>query len=220
MTALTVEYIDPTTGQPVFKTITFLAQMLRPGERTLPVRQTANLLVAPFEGSGHSIVDGQRFDWKAVRHARRPGRLLVRARQRLRQGSGLPVHRQRRADAEEARPLQEMGPHQRRRGSPAWADVIRGPARRGPQPAAVSLCDDEGEFVLSRSNTTLVSHFDCPGGGQVWVEGTTMYVGHQRPTSGTTIVDVADPANPRHACAASTCRRAGIRTRCASATAS
>ena len=71
---LTVEYIDPTTGQPVFKTITFLVQMLRPGERSLPVRQTSNLLVAPFEGSGHSIVDGQRFDWTAVRHARRPGR--------------------------------------------------------------------------------------------------------------------------------------------------
>jgi hypothetical protein len=51
--------------------------------------------------------------------------------------------------------------------------------------------------LLSRSNTTLVSRFDCPGGGQVWVEGTTMYVGHQRPTSGTTIVDVADPSNPR-----------------------
>ena len=51
--------------------------------------------------------------------------------------------------------------------------------------------------VLSRSNTTLVSRFDCPGGGQVWVEGTTMYVGHQRPTSGTSIVDVSDPAKPR-----------------------
>jgi gentisate 1,2-dioxygenase len=62
--ALTVEYIDPATGQPVFKTITFMVQMLRPGERSLPVRQTANLLVAPFEGRGHSIVDGQRFEWK------------------------------------------------------------------------------------------------------------------------------------------------------------
>jgi gentisate 1,2-dioxygenase len=62
--ALMVEYIDPTTGEPVFKTITFFVQMLRPGERTLPVRQTASLLVAPFEGRGHSIVDGQRFDWK------------------------------------------------------------------------------------------------------------------------------------------------------------
>ena len=51
--------------------------------------------------------------------------------------------------------------------------------------------------MLSRSNTTLVTRFDCPGGGQVWIEGTTMYVGHQRPTSGTTIVDVADPSNPK-----------------------
>jgi hypothetical protein len=51
--------------------------------------------------------------------------------------------------------------------------------------------------MLSRSNTTLISRLAVPGGGQVWVEGTTMYVGHQRPTSGTTIVDVADPSNPR-----------------------
>ena len=62
--ALMIEYVDPTTGRPVYKTITFFMQMLRPGERTLPVRQTASLLVAPFEGRGHSIVDGQRFDWK------------------------------------------------------------------------------------------------------------------------------------------------------------
>ena len=58
-----VEYTDPTRGGPVFKTITFFAQMLRPGEKTLPLRQTASLLVAPFQGSGHSIVDGERFEW-------------------------------------------------------------------------------------------------------------------------------------------------------------
>jgi gentisate 1,2-dioxygenase len=62
--ALMAEYIDPTSGQPVFKTITFFAQMLRPGERTRPIRQTGNLLVSPFEGRGHSIIDGERFDWK------------------------------------------------------------------------------------------------------------------------------------------------------------
>ena len=62
--ALTVEYIDPLTGGPVFKTITFFVQMLRPGERTRPMRQTANLLLAPFEGAGHSIVDGKRLDWR------------------------------------------------------------------------------------------------------------------------------------------------------------
>ena len=49
----------------------------------------------------------------------------------------------------------------------------------------------------SQSNTRLVSHLDCPGGGQVWVDGTTLYVGHMRPTSGTTIVDIADPRHPR-----------------------
>jgi len=58
-----VEYTDPTRGGSVFKTITFFAQMLRPGEKTLPLRQTDSLLVAPFEGKGYSVIDGQRFDW-------------------------------------------------------------------------------------------------------------------------------------------------------------
>ena len=62
------------------------------------------------------------------------------------------------------------------------------------------------QFCCLASNTTLVSHFDCPGGGQVWVEGTTLYVGHMRPTSGTTIVDVADPAQSEACWRASTCR--------------
>jgi gentisate 1,2-dioxygenase len=61
---LMVEYIDPTTGESVFKTITFFAQMLRPNEKTLPVRTTASLLVSPFEGKGFSIVEGRRYDWK------------------------------------------------------------------------------------------------------------------------------------------------------------
>lgn len=61
--ALMIEYVDPTSGQPVFKTITFFMQMLRPGERTRPLKQNASLLCAPFEGSGYSIVDGKRLDW-------------------------------------------------------------------------------------------------------------------------------------------------------------
>jgi gentisate 1,2-dioxygenase len=61
---LLIEYIDPTTGQPVFKTMTFFAQMLQPGQKTLPVRTTANLLVSPFEGRGYSVVDGERYNWK------------------------------------------------------------------------------------------------------------------------------------------------------------
>jgi gentisate 1,2-dioxygenase len=60
---IVVDYIDPITGGPVFPTISFYVQMLRPGERTLPQRETASLLLAPFEGSGHTIIDGQRYDW-------------------------------------------------------------------------------------------------------------------------------------------------------------
>lgn len=62
--ALLVEYTDPLTGGPVFKTITFFAQMLRPGERTRPLKQNASLLCAPLRGSGHSIVGDTRLDWK------------------------------------------------------------------------------------------------------------------------------------------------------------
>ncbi|MFO1067804.1 MAG: hypothetical protein U1E14_04690 [Geminicoccaceae bacterium] len=51
--------------------------------------------------------------------------------------------------------------------------------------------------MASAHNTRHVGHVDCPGGGQVWVEGTTLYIGHMRAPSGTTIVDVADPRKPR-----------------------
>lgn len=71
--ALMVEYTDPTRGEPVFKTITFFAQMLRPGEKTRPLRQTSSLLVAPFEGKGHSIIDGEKYDWEQFDTVAVPG---------------------------------------------------------------------------------------------------------------------------------------------------
>ena len=51
--------------------------------------------------------------------------------------------------------------------------------------------------MASARNTKLIGHADCPGGGQVWVDGTTMYVGHMRPPSGTTLFDISDPRSPR-----------------------
>jgi gentisate 1,2-dioxygenase len=59
---LLVEYVDPLTGGAIFKTMAFFMQMIRPGEKTLPVKQSSNLLVAPFEGRGHALVDGARFE--------------------------------------------------------------------------------------------------------------------------------------------------------------
>jgi len=46
-------------------------------------------------------------------------------------------------------------------------------------------------------NTRPVGHLDCPGAGQVWIDGATLYIGHMRPPDGTTIVDVSDPRAPR-----------------------
>jgi hypothetical protein len=47
------------------------------------------------------------------------------------------------------------------------------------------------------SNTKLVSHIDCPGGGQVWWDKNILYVSHMRPPDGTSIYDVADPKHPK-----------------------
>jgi len=46
-------------------------------------------------------------------------------------------------------------------------------------------------------NITVVSHIDCPGGGQVWIDGTKLFVAHMSPPAGTSIYDVADPKKPR-----------------------
>ena len=45
--------------------------------------------------------------------------------------------------------------------------------------------------------TRRIGHLDCPGGGQVWVQGTTLFIGHMNPPAGTTIVDVDDPKAPK-----------------------
>ena len=44
---------------------------------------------------------------------------------------------------------------------------------------------------------TQLSYLDCAGGGQVWVDDQTLYIGHMRPPGGTSIVDVSDPRRPR-----------------------
>src|SRR5262249_14107293 len=46
-------------------------------------------------------------------------------------------------------------------------------------------------------NTKQIAHIDCAGGGQVWIDGTTLYVGHMRHPTGTSIYDIADPKNPK-----------------------
>lgn len=59
---LTVEYIDPIRGCAPYKTMTFFLQMLRPGEKTLGIKQNASLLVSPLEGAATVTVGEEKFD--------------------------------------------------------------------------------------------------------------------------------------------------------------
>jgi gentisate 1,2-dioxygenase len=61
---IVVEYVDPATGGPIYRTMTFMLQMLRPGEKLLPVRQNASQICTVFKGRGASEVGAQHFDWE------------------------------------------------------------------------------------------------------------------------------------------------------------
>jgi gentisate 1,2-dioxygenase len=61
---IVIEYVNPVTGGPTYKTMTFFAQLLRPAERLLPVRQSMNQLFTVFSGQGRTIIDGTVFQWE------------------------------------------------------------------------------------------------------------------------------------------------------------
>ena len=177
--------------------MTFFVQVLRPGEKTRPVRQTASLLVAPFEGKGHSIIDGKRFDWKKFDNLAVPGGNWF---EHVNGGhtTGDPVRRQRRAGLEMFPPVQEMGSRRcRRHRASSLIPAAQRRARKLARGRLRARVPGRGWSVPSSHNTTLISHVDCPGGGQVWVDGTTLYVAHMSAPHGTSIYDVADPRHPR-----------------------
>jgi len=59
-----VEYTNPLDGESVVPTMSFEAQMLRPGEQTQVHRHTSNSVYCVIEGSGFTDVDGQRLQWE------------------------------------------------------------------------------------------------------------------------------------------------------------
>jgi gentisate 1,2-dioxygenase len=61
---IVMEFVNPITGQPVFTTMNYSAQLLRPGETTLAKRETCNTFAVVLEGQGYTEVGGQRFDWE------------------------------------------------------------------------------------------------------------------------------------------------------------
>jgi gentisate 1,2-dioxygenase len=61
---ITLNFVNPVTGAPVFPTLNYSAQLLRAGEQTQLKRETAGTLYTVIEGSGFTEIAGRRFDWE------------------------------------------------------------------------------------------------------------------------------------------------------------
>ena len=60
---IVMQFVNPLTGQPVYPTMDYRAQLLRPGEETRFKRETSSIFVIVMEGEGYSEVGGRRFEW-------------------------------------------------------------------------------------------------------------------------------------------------------------
>jgi gentisate 1,2-dioxygenase len=61
---ITLGFVNPATGGPVFPTLRYSAQLLRPGEATRFKRETCGTLYTVIDGHGHTEIAGHRFDWE------------------------------------------------------------------------------------------------------------------------------------------------------------
>ncbi|MGY8635405.1 cupin domain-containing protein [Bradyrhizobium sp. 14AA] len=59
-----MEYVNPLNGGSVLPTMGASMQMLRPGVKTKAHRHTGSSIYHVAKGSGYSVINGQRFDWK------------------------------------------------------------------------------------------------------------------------------------------------------------
>jgi gentisate 1,2-dioxygenase len=60
---ITINFVNPVNGEPVFKTLNYAAQLLRPGEETAVKRETCSTFYVVMEGKGATEIAGERFDW-------------------------------------------------------------------------------------------------------------------------------------------------------------
>ncbi|HEY4265326.1 MAG TPA: cupin domain-containing protein [Micropepsaceae bacterium] len=59
-----MQFVNPVTGGPVFASLDYCAQLLRPGEELALKRETSSTFIVVMEGEGFSEIGGQRFDWE------------------------------------------------------------------------------------------------------------------------------------------------------------
>lgn len=60
---ITLRFVNPATGEPVFPSLDYSAQLLRPGEATRWKRETANGFYIVLDGEGTTEIAGQSFEW-------------------------------------------------------------------------------------------------------------------------------------------------------------
>jgi gentisate 1,2-dioxygenase len=58
-----MQFVNPVTGKPVFSTLDYKAQLLRPGEELLPKRETCSTFIVVIDGHGRSEIGDQTYDW-------------------------------------------------------------------------------------------------------------------------------------------------------------
>jgi gentisate 1,2-dioxygenase len=61
---ISLNFVNPVNGGPLFPTLAYAAQLLRPGEETQLKRETASTMYVVIEGSGATEIAGRRFDWE------------------------------------------------------------------------------------------------------------------------------------------------------------
>lgn len=59
-----LEFVNPVTGGSVMPTMGAQIQLLQPGFAGAAHRHTGNVIYTVAKGSGHSVIQGKRFDWK------------------------------------------------------------------------------------------------------------------------------------------------------------
>ena len=60
---ININFVNPVTGAPVFTTLNYGAQLLRPGEETRFKRETCSTFYVVMQGAGATEIAGKRFEW-------------------------------------------------------------------------------------------------------------------------------------------------------------
>ncbi|WP_329110679.1 cupin domain-containing protein [Micromonospora sp. NBC_01699] len=62
---VTIEFTNPRSGASVLPTLGCFMHRIAPNGSSLPERQAGNQVFVVFDGSGHSVIDGELFEWSA-----------------------------------------------------------------------------------------------------------------------------------------------------------